>query len=153
MTPEMMVALGKAGGLLAMAFAAMGSALGTGAAGMAAIGAWKKCYAQNKPAPFQLLVYVGAPLTQIFYGLILMLTIKGRVAEAANAVDWPAMLAAGIFGGMAMGLSAWMQGKAGAAGADALAETGEGFVNYIMALGIIETVALFVMVLLMALAF
>lgn len=153
MTPEMMIALGKAGGLSAMAFAAIGSALGTGAAGMAAIGAWKKCYAQNKPAPFQLLVYVGAPLTQIFYGLILMLTIKGRAAEAATAVDWPAMLMAGIIGGIAMGMSAWMQGKAGAAGSDALAETGEGFVNYIMALGIIETVALFVMVLLMALAF
>lgn len=153
MTPEMMMALGKAGGLSAMAFAAIGSALGTGAAGMAAIGAWKKCYAQNKPAPFQLLVYVGAPLTQIFYGLILMLTIKGRATEAATAVDWPAMLMAGIIGGIAMGMSAWMQGKAGAAGSDALAETGEGFVNYIMALGIIETVALFVMVLLMALAF
>jgi V/A-type H+-transporting ATPase subunit K len=153
MTTEMMIALGKAGGLSAMAFAAIGSALGTGAAGMAAIGAWKKCYAQNKPAPFQLLVYVGAPLTQIFYGLILMLTIKGRAIEAATAVDWPAMLMAGIIGGIAMGMSAWMQGKAGAAGSDALAETGEGFVNYIMALGIIETVALFVMVLLMALAF
>jgi len=60
---------------------------------------------------------------------------------------------AGVIGGVAMGMSAWMQGKAGAAGSDALAETGEGFVNYIMALGIIETVALFVMVLLMALAF
>lgn len=153
MTLEMMTALGKAGGLSAMAFAAIGSALGTGAAGMSAIGAWKKCYAQSKPAPFQLLVYVGAPLTQIFYGLILMLTIKGRVADAATAADWPAMLMAGVIGGIAMGMSAWMQGKAGAAGSDALAETGEGFVNYIMVLGIIETVALFVMVLLMALAF
>ena len=163
MTPEMMIALGKAGGLSAMAFAAIGSALGTGAAGMAAIGAWKKCYAQNKPAPFQLLVYVGAPLTQIFYGLILMLTIKNKavapveatetVEAVTGALDWPAMLMAGIIGGIAMGMSAWMQGKAGAAGSDALAETGEGFVNYIMALGIIETVALFVMVLLMALAF
>ncbi len=153
MTAEMMAALGKAGGLSAMALAAIGSAMGTGAAGMAAIGAWKKCYAQNKPAPFQLLVYVGAPLTQIFYGLILMLTIKGRAVDVATAADWPTMLVAGVIGGIAMGMSAWMQGKAGAAGSDALAETGEGFVNYIMALGIIETVALFVMVLLMALAF
>lgn len=152
MTPEMMAALGKAGGLAAMAIAAIGSALGTGAAGMAAIGAWKKCYAQNKPAPFQLLVYVGAPLTQIFYGLILMLTIRGRIEEGL-VQDWPTMLIAGVIGGTAMGMSAWMQGRAGAAGSDALAETGEGFVNYIMALGIIETVALFVMVLLMALAF
>jgi len=39
-----------------------------------------------------------------------------------------------------------MQGKAAAKGADALAETGKGFGNYLMVVGIIETVALFVMV-------
>ncbi len=48
-----------------------------------------------------------------------------------------------------MGVSAWMQGKAGASAADALAETGKGFGNYIMVLGVIETVALFVMVFIM----
>ena len=48
-----------------------------------------------------------------------------------------------------MGFSSWMQGKAAAGAADAYAETGKGFGNYIMVLGIIETVALFVMVFLM----
>ena len=48
--------------------------------------------------------------------------------------------------GLAIGVSAWMQGKAGARAADALAESGKGFGNYIMVLGVIETVALFVMV-------
>jgi V/A-type H+-transporting ATPase subunit K len=43
-------------------------------------------------------------------------------------------------------LSAWYQGKAGASAADAMGETGKGFGNYIMVLGIIETVAIFVMV-------
>jgi len=52
----------------------------------------------------------------------------------------------GIVGGFAIGLSAWMQGKAAARACDALTETGKGFGNYIMILGIIETVALFVMV-------
>ena len=52
----------------------------------------------------------------------------------------------GCIAGLAIGLSAWMQGKAGAKAADALAETGKGFGNYIMVLGVIETVALFVMV-------
>jgi V/A-type H+-transporting ATPase subunit K len=42
-----------------------------------------------------------------------------------------------------MGISAWMQGKAGASCSDALAETGQGTANYFMAIGIIETVALF----------
>ena len=56
------------------------------------------------------------------------------------------MWAAGILCGIAMGVSAWMQGTAGASASDAMAETGKGFGNYLMVLGIIETVALFVMV-------
>ncbi|MDA3939400.1 MAG: V-type ATP synthase subunit K [Spirochaetia bacterium] len=127
----------------AIALAAFGSALGSGAAGMSAIGAWKKCYAQNRPAPFTLITFVGAPLTQTIYGYILMNTLL-----ASTSPDW-LILGAGIFGGAAMGASAYMQGKAGAAASDALAETGKGFGNYIMVLGLVETVALFVMVFLM----
>ena len=56
------------------------------------------------------------------------------------------MLTAGILGGAAMAMSAWWQGKAGAAGADALSETGQGFGNYLMTIGVVETVALFVLV-------
>ena len=122
------------------AFAAMGSALGTGVAGMAAIGAWKKAFAQNKAAAFMLVVFVGAPLTQMIYGMIVM----NRMAEVAAKGSY--MWGIGIFCGIAMGLSAWMQGKAGAVAADAMGETGRGFGNYIVVLGIIETVALFVMV-------
>jgi V/A-type H+-transporting ATPase subunit K len=47
---------------------------------------------------------------------------------------------------MAIGLSAFYQGKAGAAAADAQAETGQGLTNYLAALGIIETTAIFTMV-------
>jgi len=130
----------------ALAFAAIGSALGSGAAGMAAVGAWKKCFAQNKPAPFMLVAFVGAPLTQTIYGFILMNTLR-RAVE--NMIDPGLLLGAGVLGGIAMGFSAWLQGRAGACAADALAETGKGFGNYIMVLGLIETVALFVMVFLM----
>ncbi len=147
MTAEVAISLGKAGGMASLALAAMGSALGTGAAGLAAIGAWKKCYAQNRVAPFLLVAFIGAPLSQTIYGMILMGAIK-KVAAAGGA-NFPALLMAGIAGGMAMGFSAWMQGRAGAGASDALAETGKGFGNYLMALGVIETVALFVMVFLM----
>ena len=129
----------------ALAFAAIGSALGMGAAGMAAVGAWKKCFAQNRPAPFLLVVFVGAPLTQTIYGFILMNSLR----SAADQTDPAMLLGAGILGGIAMGFSAWYQGKAGASAADALAETGKGFGNFIMVLGLIETVALFVMVFLL----
>lgn len=150
MTIELMAAIGKAGAAAALSMAAIGSALGTGTAGMAAIGAWKKCYAQNRAAPFILVTFIGAPLSQTIYGMILMLVIKGQCDKAVEAgatlINWPTMLAAGILGGMAMGASAWFQGKAGAAGSDALGETGQGFGNYLMTLGVVETVALFVMV-------
>ena len=51
--------------------------------------------------------------------------------------------AAGI---LAIGLSALFQGRAGAAACDAQAETNQGFTNYLAALGIVETVAIFAMV-------
>ncbi|MCF7913897.1 MAG: V-type ATP synthase subunit K [Spirochaetaceae bacterium] len=129
----------------ALALAACGSAIGAGSAGMAAVGAWKKCFAQNKPAPFTLIAFVGAPLTQTIYGYILMNTLY---QAAGDNSPW-LILGAGLFGGLAMGFSAAFQGKAGAAASDALAETGKGFGNYIMVLGLVETVALFVMVFLM----
>ena len=129
----------------ALTLAAIGSAFGMGAAGMAAVGGWKKCFAQNKPAPFVLVIFAGAPLTQTIYGFILM----NRLIIAASTMDAGLLLGAGILGGMAMGFSAWFQGKAGASAADALAETGKGFVNYILVVGLIETVALFVMVFLL----
>lgn len=143
-SPEVATAMGMAGGFACLTFSAMGSAMGAGAAAMSSIGSWKKCYAQNKAASFLLLAFMGAPLTQTFYGLILM----GSINEAAAKVGalYPALLAAGIVGGIAMGVSAWMQGRAGAGAADALSETGKGFTNYMIALGIIETVALFIMV-------
>ncbi|MFW5769205.1 MAG: V-type ATP synthase subunit K, partial [Spirochaetota bacterium] len=102
-------------------------------------------FLQNRPAPFMLIAFVGAPLTQTIYGFILMNTLR----EAAAETDPMMLLGGGILGGIAMGFSAWFQGKSGAAASDALAETGKGFGNYIMVLGLIETVALFVMVFLM----
>jgi len=136
----------KLGGAAALSFAAIGSALGTGTAGMASIGAWKKCYAQSKPAPFILLVFIGAPLSQTIYGLLLLLAFNKMALLETAGVLWPALLGAGIIGGIAMGMSAWYQGKVGAAGSDALGETGQGFGNYLTTLGIVETVALFVMI-------
>ncbi len=144
MDAAVMTGLGKMGAACALAFGALGSCLGIGAAGPAAVGAWKKCYLQGKAAPFILVTFIGAPLSQTIYGMILMNNIiKSSVAVPTG---WPAYIGAGLFGGIAIGLSAYYQGRIGAGAADAMAETGKGFGNYLMALGIIETVALFVMV-------
>lgn len=55
-------------------------------------------------------------------------------------------LGVGLMSGIAMCASAIAQGKAGASGSDALGETGKGFSQYIMVVGLCETVALFAMV-------
>ena len=142
---ELLHQLGQAGSVLALSCAAIGSALGTGIAGMATLGAWKRSLLEGKPIPFLLVAFAGAPLSQTIYGLILMNTLRDQVANTSPLT----LFSAGLFGGLAMGASAWQQGKAAAAAADAFGATGKGFGNYIMILGIIETVALFVMVFLM----
>jgi V/A-type H+-transporting ATPase subunit K len=68
--------------------------------------------------------------------------IKPLVASGAGLP----VLIAGIFAGLGIGLSALFQGRAGAGACDAQAETNQGFTNYLAALGIVETVAIFTMV-------
>ena len=136
-----------AGAIACMGLAGAGSAFGTGFASAAAVGAWKKCYAANKPAPFLLLTFVGAPITQVLYGMIVMNKMLDflKTPDKVAGFGLP-LLIAGIFAGLAIGLSALFQGRAGAAACDAQAETNQGFTNYLAALGIVETVAIFAMV-------
>ena len=68
--------LGQLGCAIVMGIAALGSAIGIMVSGQAAIGAWKRCYMSNKPAPFILTVFAGAPLTQTIYGFLLMNFIR-----------------------------------------------------------------------------
>ncbi|MGI6432866.1 MAG: V-type ATP synthase subunit K [Sphaerochaetaceae bacterium] len=140
--------IGMIGMAAALGLSALGSGLGTGAASLAAVGGWKKCYANGRPAPFIMVAFSGAPLTQTIYGFLLMNFIS---AAALAGKDPLMLLGAGVFGGLAIGLSAWMQGKAAAAASDALAETGKGTANYFIVIGIIETVALFTLVFLLLL--
>ena len=144
MEQETMRSLGDIGGVAALGISAIGSSYAIGVAGVSAIGAWKKAYAQGKKALFTLMVFVGAPLSQTIYGMIMLITIRNVLDK--NPEHWAACLGAGIFGGMGIASSAWAQGKASAAAADALNETGKGFANYLMVLGVGETIALFVLV-------
>ena len=124
---------------LVLALSACGSGIGAGIAGLAAIGAWKKNYSQNKAASFLLVAFVGAPLTQTIYGMIVM----NRMYELAAKGHY--LWGIGAFSGLAIGLSAYWQGKCAATACDAMGETNKGFGNYIVVLGMTETVALFVM--------
>ena len=127
----------------ALGLSASGSAFGAGFAGQAAVGAWKKCYASGKPAPFIMIAFAGAPLTQTIYGFLLMNFIKSAVEGGADA---GLALGVGIFCGLAIGLSALFQGKCAAGASDALGATGKGTANYFIVVGIVETVALFTLV-------
>ena len=131
---------GMFGAAVVLGLAAIGSAIGLGIAGQATIGAWKRCYMNNKPAPFLLVAFAGAPLTQTIYGFLLMNTMRTSQKD-----PW-FLLGVGLICGAAIGMSAIAQGKASASGSDALAETGKGFSQYITIVGLCETVALFVMV-------
>ena len=132
--------LGLMGMAAALGLSAAGSAFGAGYAGMSTVGAWKKCYAAGKPAPFIMIKFTGARLTQIIYGFLLMNFINGANCDPGMA------LGVGIFGGLANGHSALNQGKCSAAASDALGATGKGVANYFIVIGIAETVALFTLV-------
>ena len=92
-----------AGAIACLGLSAAGSAFGTGFAASAAVGAWKKCYAANKPAPFLLLSFVGAPITQTLYGMILMFIMLGKVGNVSAGAGLPVLLA-GIFAGVVTSL-------------------------------------------------
>lgn len=126
------------GAICALCLSAAGSAFGINASGSSAIAVFKKNYLKGETPPFIMIAFVGAPISQTIYGMILMNSIFA--SSSPNAFP------AGLLGGIAIGLSAFFQGKAGAVASDALGETKKGFGFYIMVLGILETVGLFVMV-------
>jgi len=127
------------GAIMVLAFSAIGSGWGAGIAGMSAIGAWKKNFAQNKMPSFMLVVFVAAPLTQTVYGMIVM----RQLMAIANKGQY--LWGIGAFAGLAIGVSALWQGKCAAVACDAMGETNKGFGNYLVVLGMTETVALLVM--------
>ena len=140
--------LGQLGVVLMMGMGALGSAIGTGAAGQAAAGAWGKEGKAGKTLRFTYIILVSAPITQTLYAMIVMNNL-GKVLQnptvaAANA---GLLLGIGIATGLGEMLSALFQGLVGAAGVRSLSESdGKGFAFILIALGIVETVGIFTMV-------
>ena len=138
--------LGFLGASLVLGLTAIGAGLGIGSCAQGAIGAWKKCFITNKQAPMTLLVFAGFPLTQVFYAFILMGALKDAALLNTDPGHGLLYLGFGVIAGFAIGVTALIQGKAGATACDALCETGKGFAQYISVIGISEPVALFTMV-------
>lgn len=141
---NVLTSLAMGSSYIAVGLGAIGSAIGTGLAGAAAIGAWKKCYMQGKEAPFLLLALVGAPLSQTIYSMIMMIILKGKIVAAPEYGLLYICIA--LLGGLAQMASAIYQGKCAAGGCIAFAETDKGFANYLMVVGVIETCAIFALV-------
>ncbi|NIZ19466.1 V-type ATP synthase subunit K [Entomospira culicis] len=127
---------------LAFAIASIGSGIGIGIAAQGAVGAWKKALLSGKRANAAMLILVSFPLSQTFYGMVVMNDLSANVAPHAPALAGTI----GLFGGLAIAIAGILQGKVAAYACDALGETGKGFGSYVIVLGIIETVALFAMV-------
>ncbi len=147
---------GQLGMGLALALGTIGSALGIGAAGRAAAGAWAKEGKEGKNLNFLYIVLLGMPLSQTIYAFVFMLVGLAPLfyAEGSSQILVPGyagvILGAGIACGMAEMFSAWMQGVIGAAAIRSMSESeGKGFVFLIIAMGIAETVGLFAWVFLL----
>ncbi|MDR0323522.1 MAG: V-type ATP synthase subunit K [Treponema sp.] len=138
---ETIAILGKLGINASFGLSVIGAVFGAFVVGSGTIGAWKKCFVQNKPAPFIMIAFAGQPLTNVIYGFITMNTLAGSVT-----LDGFQLLYAGVFAGIGIGGAAYAQCYCAACASDAYAETGQGFGNYMMVIGVCETIALFVMV-------
>jgi len=123
----------------------IGAFAGALVVGSATIGAWKKCIMQNKPASFILVAFAGQPLTNIIYGFITMNSLHTHAYSGGNLSEIQ-LLFLGLFAGIGIGGAAYVQCYNGACASEAYAETGQGFGNYMMVIGICETIALFTMV-------
>lgn len=143
--------LGQLGFALPLGLGAVGSALGIGAAGRAAAGAWAKEGRAGRPLDFKYIILIGMPLTQTFYGFLLLFVGLGELATnpAALAQHAGVLFSIGLACGLGELFSAWLQGLIGAAGVRCMSESeGKGLAFIIIAAGIVETVGLLSFVLL-----
>ncbi len=142
---------GQLGAVLCLGLAALGSSFGIKAAGQAAAGAWARDARAGTGLRFNYVIFIGAPISQTFYAMIVMNQMKAALADPRLAAAQAGLL----FGiGLATGLgelgSAWGQGLIGAAACRCLSEgEGKGLAFLLIAIGIVETVGIFTMVFLL----
>ncbi len=101
---ELVIALGWAGMYGVMALGAIGSIIGCGVAGQAAIGAMV-----DSESGYGRFIGVSVmPSSQVIYGIVVMFTLQGEIT-IKNA---PAFAGIGIMAGLALMLSGIKQGQA-----------------------------------------
>ncbi len=137
--------LGQLGIVIGFGMAAVGSALGISAAGRSAAGAWALEAKAGKPLRFNYVIFVGAPISQTFYAMIVMNQMANALASASQHAGL--LFGIGLATGLGELLSAWGQGLIGAAACRTLSEgEGKGLAFLLIAIGVVETVGIFTMV-------
>ena len=119
---------------MVLVMSAIGAAIGIYLAGMSFLGV----FSDPKIKIIKLVVFVGMPLVQLFYGMILMnkiLEIESLSLEKAGAC---------LVIGLSIAACAIVQGRVCAKCCDACNKHEEGFGSAIMLAGISESVGLFV---------
>ncbi|NUM35500.1 MAG: ATP synthase subunit C [Candidatus Brocadiae bacterium] len=124
-----------------LALGSLGSSIGCVIAGMGMCGAMPRI----KTGHGGLAAMSAAPSTQIIYGLVLMMFMKGKMA-GANTLSPAAFLAVGLLCGTAIMVSAIVQGKCCAAGMRATVEEKSVFGKCWVPIGITESFAVFSMI-------
>ncbi len=135
---ELVLALGWVGIFAPMAIGAIGSAVGCGIAGLAAVGAM-----QETDGGYGRYIGLSAfPSTFVIYGIVIMFTLNREVTpENAGA-----LFGIGLFAGLAFFYSGMWQGRACAAAINASKEKPEIFGLSITPAALIEGFAVFAFV-------
>ena len=143
--------LGQLGIILGFGMAVIGSASGIWLAGSAAAGAWARDSRAGKLLRFNYVIFVGAPLSQTFYAMLVMDKLIKALQASSNYAGL--IFGIGLATGLGEMLSAWGQGAIGAGACRSLSDSdGKGLAFLLIAIGVIETVGIFTMVFMLLMA-
>ncbi|MCI0514846.1 ATP synthase subunit C [candidate division KSB1 bacterium] len=139
--------LGYMGPAMALSLSAIGSSLGCYVATAASHGAMEN--EKVDPSVHGKLIALSAfPSSQTIYGIVLMFLLINKVATP-EIISWGigfSVFSLGLFGGVSIGTSAFMQGKACATAIKATAKNPSVFGKTAAGPGMIESYAIFTMV-------
>lgn len=141
MSDQMLCWLGT---MLPIMFGALGSCLGCVTAASALAGGLVRV----KSGHGGLIAMSAAPSSQTIYGIVLMMSLKAKIATVgtAAALSPAAFLAIGFCCGLAIMVSAWVQGHCAAAGIRASVEDPSVYGKCWIPIGVTESFAVFAMV-------
>ena len=127
---------------LVLLIAMIGVLIGIGFSGTAALGIMKHCKKENKPIPWIILAFVGAPITGAAYSNILMQHMLTSITLENENILFSYSIGVGLI----MALSMAITGKLGAIACNEVSENANRFNLHIFKIGIVNSAAIFAMI-------